>query len=166
MGNVSIGVLIKAHGANTRTCATKAPPDLQGAGTKEPLVTAYIRTWSSQMLLDFYGASLPHKRAILAPIWCATLLHVAILWFNTMESQSERFAPKLYDLCHSGATGILWGRMPRKRPHPINKMPIGHIAHLRKQFKLINTFDNYEKKNVIGDLLFEHWNVLRNYFPL
>ena len=75
MDNVSIGVLIKAHGDNTRTCATQAPPDLQGAGTKEPLVTAYIRTWSSQMLLDFYGASLPHKRAILAPIWCATLLH-------------------------------------------------------------------------------------------
>ena len=32
-----------------------------------------------------------------------------------------------------------------------NKRPMGHIAHLRKQFKSINTYDNIikKKKNII-----------------
>ena len=87
-------------------------------------------------------------------------LHVVDLSEKTRFADSQ-FAesilpnPSLPNMV-KGATGILWGRMPRKRPHPINKMPIGYIAHLRKQFKLINTFDYYEKKNVIRDLLFEH----------
>ena len=39
--------------------------------------------------------------------------------------------------------------------HKINKRPMGHIAHLRKQFKSINTYDNIitlikkTKKNII-----------------
>ena len=35
----------------------------------------------------------------------------------------------------------------------MNKRPMGHIAHLRKQFKSINTYDNHnvdnEEKNII-----------------
>ena len=86
MGNVhlSIGVPIEAHSANTRTCATQASPDNQEAGSKEPQVTPPIlgldpvRYMYSRVSTD-QDRGQPHKRAILAPILCATLLCVPIL---------------------------------------------------------------------------------------
>ena len=76
----------------------------------------------------------------------------------------------------NGMTSYMWvkdlkfifsnGAIINLAPSPIlNKKPVGHIAHLRKQFKLINTYDLniimlIKRRKIKQYLLNENWMVL------
>ena len=63
--------------------AIQASPGIQGAGTQEPQMTPPILgpgPVRCSRISTEQDRSLPHKRAILAPTLCATLLCVPLHW--------------------------------------------------------------------------------------